>query len=494
MSDQNPTQSSNQETAIPGDRSTMDRLRDLLLEKERAKVESLQSEVENLEVEISRLKDELDQAKNAVVPTVTTNMGEITHDAVETQRYEMAEALGPIIGEATRYQIKNSRDDMVEALYPIVGDAVARAVGEALNDLRERIDRQIRPNRVNVEQTIIDRMRGIDPAERALRSALPFEINQIFLIQHESGLVLEFVNQESDELTDSDLISGMLTAIRSFVNDSFNAGEEPEDLSEIQYGDESVIIESGTEAYIAAVISGIEPEGFRALLRTLVNELHIQYRQELAEYEGDKTTLPDLITPINSFVSEVSSDSLPESPINLSNERAKQSFRRLGVVLAILLLGACLFYGWLTYRLVPYALGARDTVVPTAQVISLVITATPTETQPPTETPTPEPTSTAVVIVITNTPEPTSTSEPTATATASATQPVPTSTPQRSLQLPNPVWSRQYPDADAPEYIAIPDGTSTTILRTFDDWIEIAWEDSFRGDVTGWIRTDWVNE
>lgn len=496
MSESNHNPLSQQGTHPAGEKSRMDQLRDLLLDNERAKVESLKGEVGELEQEIAKLKDELAAARNEVIPMVTTNMGEITHEAVEDQRTEMAQALGPIIGEATRYQIKNSRDDMVEALYPIVGDAVARAVGEALNDLRDRIDRQIRPNRVNVEQTIIDRMRGVDPAELAIRNALPFEINQIFLIQHDSGLVLEFINRDSDELTDSDLVSGMLTAIRSFVNDSFNAGEEPEDLSEIQYGDESIIIESGTVAYIAAVIQGIEPEGFRSLLRTLVNELHIQYRQELADYEGDKTTLPDLITPINAFADNVTLGKTPDSPMKLSNDSASKNLKRFGILLAIFLLGFCLFYGWLTVRLLPYALATSE---PKTNEIVLVITATeetfiPTSIPSPTATSPPEPTNTAIIIIVTATPEDTPTPLPPTTTPTPSPTPTVTPEPNKELVISNPVWSRETPDSDAPQYIAIPENTVVNILKTEGEWYEITWTDSLQGDVIAWISTDWVDE
>ncbi|MFK7800641.1 MAG: hypothetical protein AB8G95_03320, partial [Anaerolineae bacterium] len=228
----------------------MARLQELLLDKERLRVSELASEVSELEAEIEKLTLELDQARADVIPAVTQHMSEITQDAVEGQRSDMARALSPIIGEATRYQILNSREEMVEALYPIVGAAVVRAVGEALSELRQRIDSQIRPNNVTTEQTILNRIRGVDPAELALRNAIPFDIRQIFLIQHDTGLVLEFVNQEQEELTDHDLISSMLTAIRGFVNDSFSPDSNDDELHEVQFGDERIILESGTAAYI----------------------------------------------------------------------------------------------------------------------------------------------------------------------------------------------------------------------------------------------------
>lgn len=474
------------------DQALMVRLQELLLEKERARVNELESEVSALEKEIEQLNADIEQAKADVVPTVTQRMGEITQDAVEGQRTKMAQALSPIIGEATRYQILNSRDEMVEALYPIVGAAVVRAVGEALDDLRQRIDSQMRPERGGVEQTLIGRIRGVDPADLALRNAMPFEIRQIFLIQHDSGLVLEFVNQESEELTDHDLVSSMLTAIRSFVNDSFSPDSDDDELHEVQFGDERIILESGTVAYIAAVINGVEPEGFRSLLRTLVNELHIQYKQELMDFDGDESTLPDLKTSIHKFIE----DSTPNYvEVNKSGSSAKQASRMfrimagIGVTLALI---ACIFFSWLTWRLLPFARqGIQPTPMPQIIEVTRLVYA-PTQTLEPTSTPTNTPTATP-----TSTATPTETSTPTSTFTQTPTLlPTQTNTPEATnlLILANPVWSRQIPDSDAPQYLAIPTGTEVKVMQILDDWLEVRWEDRWNGTVTAWIRQNWVNE
>ena len=444
----------------------MSRLRELLLEKERAKVENLETEVSSLEEEIESLHAQI-ISREDIVPMVTESMGDITKDAVEGQRNKMARALSPIIGEATRYQIQESRDEMVEALYPIVGAAVSRAVGEALNDLRKRIDQQIRPNRDSVEVNLMNRLRGVDPAEIAFRNALPFQVNQLFLIQHESGLVLEFINQNSEEINDHDLVSSMLTAIRSFVNDSFSPDSDEDELREVYFGDDRIIIESGTVAYAAAVISGIEPEGFRSLLRLFVNELHIQHKNELESYEGDPEDLPDLKTPSEKFIEEAQAkdkEQQTQSVLDMPGEQATRLAKTVAVIATVLLLGFCLFYGIMTYRLLPYAFGAapatKEPVVfeaPEAQVI--IVTATPDEA-------------------------------------ASRVTPIPPTPvpPFAKIELSSSKWSRTYPDADAPQLLAINAGTTLTVRKVIDGWVEAEWEDAIQGNVNGWIKIDWLGD
>ena len=48
-----------------------------------------------------------------------------------------------------------------------------------------------------------------------------YQVKQDFLIHRESGLVLQHVEDGSAETRDPDLVSGMLTAIRDFVQDYF---------------------------------------------------------------------------------------------------------------------------------------------------------------------------------------------------------------------------------------------------------------------------------
>lgn len=464
-------ESTDETTTNYTDNNLMSRLRELLLEKERAKVQNLETELDQLEKEIESIHSQI-LTEDQVVPLVTDHMGDITKEAVEGQRNKMARALSPIIGEATRYQIQESREEMVEALYPIVGAAVGRAVAEALNDLRKRIDQQIRPNK-GVQMTLVDRLRGVDPASVTFRNALPFQIDQLFLIQHDSGLVLEFVNQNTEELNDHDLVSSMLTAIRSFVNDSFSPDSNDDELREVFFGNDRIIIESGTVAYAAAVISGVEPEGFRAMLRMFVNELHIQNKDAFEEYDGDPETLPDLKPSIDKFIDEAQSgkkDKPNNSVLDFSSEQSTQMLRSVGLVSLIFLLGACAFFSVLTYRLLPYAFGPERFLFLSSE------NNQPAQEQVP------------LTIVVTATPEP-SFQEP---------EPIPSPSQAqlelKTIELSGGKWSRTYPDSDAPQFLAVDAGTQLNVVRTLGSWVEAEWDDPEQGNVKGWIRFDWLGD
>ena len=61
--------------------------------------------------------------------------------------------------------------------------------------------------------------------------------------------------------TDTDIMSGMLTAINDFVQDSFNTEG---DLGSIDYGNNKIILQRGNNSYLAAVIYGETDNFFKS--------------------------------------------------------------------------------------------------------------------------------------------------------------------------------------------------------------------------------------
>ena len=256
-----PPAMDNDSSPLPGDDAALEALRDILIRHDRERVAQLAAQVAELE---RRIND-----REALVATIT-----------------------PALGAAIRRKIRDAREEMIEALYPIIGQTVVRAVSEALRDLVRTIDAQMRTSfspRMML-QRLHARARGVSDAELALRAALPFHVDELFLIHRESGLLLRHISLTSEASPDSDLISGMLTAIRDFTQDAFGQGREGQ-LDEIQYGERSIIIETAQYAYLAVVIDGIEPPGFRAQVRERIIEINSAYEGVLCDYAGDASPL-----------------------------------------------------------------------------------------------------------------------------------------------------------------------------------------------------------
>lgn len=216
-----------------------------------------------------------------------------------TDKEALIALLMPVLGDVLRQKIRDARAEMIEALYPIMGQVVVRAVSEAIRDLARSVDAQMRTSLT--PSAVLGRVRarlgGVSDGEMMLRQALPFTVAEIFLIQRPTGLLLWYASPQPAELRDSDVISGMLTAIRDFAQDAFGAANDSE-LDEIQYGDRRIVIEAAQHVYLAVVVDGIEPPGFRAQMRSLLIDIQNQYEEVLRDYDGDASPLAPVETPL----------------------------------------------------------------------------------------------------------------------------------------------------------------------------------------------------
>jgi hypothetical protein len=449
----------------------------------RSQTEAFQAEVRDLRAELVRLRlvardtenfgRDLESRLNILGHRVQAGgdsllgMTELIHRTVLDSRDDMAEALGPVMGEAIRVQIRDSRQEMVEALYPVIGASVQRSVVEAFRELQRNIDARLKAviGPRSIWRTLGARLRGVSPAQLAMRDALPFAIQSAFLIQHGSGLLLA-QNHTGEQVVDSDLVSGMLTAIRDFVHDSFGQGQVEKDLDEIQYGTQRIVIQSGQVVYLAVLIQGVEPEGFRAKLHDYVSELHVRHARLLREYTGDPETLPDLQPGLRQLAADLAHLS-EQPPLRLIGRRAMIGIGLIGLLLTAI---AC-FYLQFTIALLPIAFPGP--------------TATPTVTATPTNMPTLTPTATATAA-----PTATPTVRPTATPTA-------TLTPTPSGRLPvtgiasGNVWVRAQPDRNSPLTVILLKDTPVKIVSVYGPWAELEWSGA-EGLQRGWVPLPWV--
>lgn len=427
---------------------------------------------QQLQTELEVVRREAQPDPQKLAAQMTPLMGDVISRTIRDSREEMAESLGPIMGEAIRVQIRDSRKDMVEALYPVIGETVQKAVSEFAREFQRNIDARLKGSfgPEGLARAVGARLRGVSASELALRDALPFTIREMFLIQHQSGLLLAHSHHSAAEVTDSDIISAMLTAIRDFVRDSFGAGGTEKELDEVQYGDLRIVVQSGRAAYLAVVYTGVEPEGFRAKLHAFVSDLHVKYEAQFKQYSGDPATLPNLQPKMARLVADLTAGTArPKQPMSGG---AKAGIT-LGVMIGLLLLALACFYLVFTIRLWPYAF---PVIVPTS---------TPTATTAPTLTYTPTATATA-----------TATATLTATPTLTPTD-VPTQTPQPTFTL-DPsgaagnVWVRPQPDDAAPKTDVLFSDTPITIQAVYGVWVQVEWQDADGQTKSGWVPLRWV--
>ncbi len=450
-----------------GDDPLLDSIRAILLQQDRDQVHRLQLEKDQLEQQVRVLQQQLTRLHGAAIAN-QEQIRELQSQLAQLGERVQLESQGLFarvvasLGEIIRLKIQGSRQEMVEVLYPIIGETIQRALAEFLRELQRNIDARINATfgPQGILRTLGARLRGVSPGQLALRDALPFHVRELFLIHYQTGLLIAHYGTTLED-GDRDLVSNMLTAIRDFVQDSFGDGGDDE-LEAIEYGDQRIIIQGGSAAYVAVVIEGIEPEGFHANLRRLVTDLHLQHYDALTGYSGRASNGPNYRSVLAQFSGEIGA-----AEAVLDDGRGR---RRRRIIVATSLLGmlvvllAC-FYIYFTIALLPTAFpGLYGGAAPLPALI-----------QTPTATPTPAPTSSDMPqSLVTPAPPPTRMAVPFSVVTV------------------GPVMARSAPGLEQPQTALIPAETSVELLAVYGAWSEVEWIGG-QGPMRGWVPSQWLD-
>ena len=220
----------------------------------------------------------------------TRTVSRVLADAIALRDKDpkLTRALAPSIEEAITTSVRRDPRPLADALFPVIGPAIRKAIAHTMASMMESFSRTLDLSlswralgwRLTALRT------GKSFAEVALLNTLEYRVEQVFLIHRESGLPLLHATLASDEGKDADQISGMLTAIRDFVQDSFG-GLPEETLDALRVGELAVYIEQGPDAVLAAVVRGTAPLQLRATLQETIETIHRRYSTELESFRGD---------------------------------------------------------------------------------------------------------------------------------------------------------------------------------------------------------------
>lgn len=175
------------------------------------------------------------------------------------------EKLGPTITLALSEQIKNSQDTVVEILFPIIGKMIKKYIQQEMKMLSDDINKQL-SDKFSFKKWKIklkSMFTGKSETEIVFSEMNKPEVQQVFVIEKGSGIVI--ANFSKKETIDQDMVAGMLTAIKSFVEDAFSAGNQ--DLENIAYELYTIQIQNFSSYYIAAVVSGTMDNYFKSKLQ-----------------------------------------------------------------------------------------------------------------------------------------------------------------------------------------------------------------------------------
>lgn len=202
---------------------------------------------------------------------------------------EIPTTLGPTITKTLKSEIANSQDAIVEALYPIMGKMIKRYVQNEIKMLSENINKTLNKtfSLVSLKRKMRARFTGVKESDLILTEANPPAISEVFLIQKGSGILLG--NYSKTETVDKDMISGMLTAIKSFVEDAFKGGAQ--NLESIEYELYTIHIQNFHSFYVAVVISGNYTRSFESQLENKLFKLSKKLSTSVSNLSREKTDI-----------------------------------------------------------------------------------------------------------------------------------------------------------------------------------------------------------
>jgi OOP family OmpA-OmpF porin len=259
-------------STVTEDPDPIGELRRLLLVPEHAQVAKIQERLDDPEIhaeDVSRVLPE------AIAIRATKDR-------------ELTRVMLPTVEEAILSSVRRDPHVLVDALFPVMGPAIRKAIASALASMIESLNETLeRSFSVQGLKWRWEAWRTGKPLpEIILLRTLVYRVEQVFLIHRKTGLLLQHVSATSAGVQDADMVSGMLTAIRDFVQDSFGGGRE-QSLDSFKVGDLTVRIEQGPEAVLAAVIRGNAPPELRSLLTETIEAIHLEQAEALANFQGD---------------------------------------------------------------------------------------------------------------------------------------------------------------------------------------------------------------
>jgi len=220
----------------------------------------LNSQVNSLKTVVSRLERIIDQEPERAVV-----VGEVLVDAVETPKEtpgELGSALRTEIEHAINESARQDSVVLAEALYPVMGPAIRRMI------------------------TSMFTIDNSNPGD-------VFVVEQVLLIERESGLLLSSAHRDASQADNADVVSGMLDAIRLFVQDAFDK-DERDGLQDLRVGDPSVLVEWGPDAVLASVVKGVPDDDYRNNAALTLERIHVDFADELDDFSGDLGDFDDV--------------------------------------------------------------------------------------------------------------------------------------------------------------------------------------------------------
>jgi len=214
-------------------------IRHILLSEDREKIQKIEEIIENTEL----LGERID-------PIIDNKIADIKND--------FHSVFGQEVGQEFEKKLALSEDLLLTVISPMMGKMIKRYINGEIQKIKDSIDQKVKRtfSFKRVFTNFRNKIFGIKTSDSLFNEVFRASIQDIIIIQHNSGLVMGKYSTNEDE-GDKDIFSGMLTAIIAFGEDAFRkSGGGQQNLGSIEYDNHLIFLHSHHNYYFAVVLKG----------------------------------------------------------------------------------------------------------------------------------------------------------------------------------------------------------------------------------------------
>ena len=238
-------------------------LKDLLLAEDRSLAKEIFQKLDVLE-------------KTVYVETnLSDKISPIVERKIKAFADELDKTFGPSVSLALSEEVQNSQEKIVDILFPIIGKMIKKFVAQEMKTLSDSINAQMKQtfSVKTYTRKFKSIFSGVSENDMILAEISKPDLQQVFIIEKGSGIIIGSYSKTAT--VDADMVAGMLTAIKSFVEDAFNGGGQS--LENIEYELYTIQIQNFSSYYIAAVLSGSINNFFKSKIQDDLLEFADKY-------------------------------------------------------------------------------------------------------------------------------------------------------------------------------------------------------------------------
>jgi len=131
-------------------------------------------------------------------------------------------------------------------------------------------------------------------------------VHNLFLLS-KSGIVISNLSANEVEDTDADILGGMFTAVKNFMEDAFSARSDSS-LNDIQFGNFHITFASGAYSELAVVYTGIINQAAEEAIADTLIAFEFEHTSVLENWDGDHSKLASSSDYLEKLFSDIDKD------------------------------------------------------------------------------------------------------------------------------------------------------------------------------------------